>query len=242
MSKRIRAHLSATDANMRALVDAAGDYRLVLQEQCHPFESLARAIAHQQLHASAANSILRRLVAHFGSEQFPTPAQLLQATEGALRATGFSLSKIAALRDLARKSLDGTVPERIELLQLSDEDIIAQLTEVRGIGRWTVEMLLMFQLGREDVFPVDDFGVRNGFRLAYGLRRMPKPKALASFASRWSPHRSAAAWYLWRANELHKAGLLPQPTEKVRLPRIRRRRARATQVRKVRKPQPRARK
>jgi DNA-3-methyladenine glycosylase II len=229
MSRRIRVHLSTADANMQALIQATGEYRLTLQPQCHPFESLARAIAHQQLHATAANSILRRLIEDCGGGQFPSPTRLLETSQSRLRAVGFSLAKIAALRDLAEKSLSGVVPERSALLHLSDEQIIERLTEVRGIGRWTVEMLLMFQLGRPDVFPVDDFGVRNGFRLAYGLRKLPATRAFAAYALRWAPHRTAAAWYLWRANDLHKAGRLPRPAEKVRLPRIgRRRRARPT--------------
>jgi DNA-3-methyladenine glycosylase II len=114
------------------------------------------------------------------------------------------------------------VPDHATLDELEDLVIIERLTQVRGIGRWTVEMMLMYQLGRRDVLPVDDFGVRNGFRLAYGLRKMPSPKALAAFGARWAPHRSAAAWYLWRACELHRAGTLPVPSEPTRLPRIRR--------------------
>ncbi len=224
MSRRIRVHLSTADANMQALIRATGEYRLTLQPQCHPFESLVRAIAHQQLHATAANSILRRFIESCGGGQFPSPERLLETPEASLRAVGFSLAKIAALRDLAAKSLAGIVPDRSALLHLSDGQIIERLTEVRGIGRWTVEMLLMFQLGRPDVFPVDDFGVRNGFRLAYGMRKLPTTRALATYALRWAPHRTAAAWYLWRANDLHKAGRLPAPVEKVRLPRIRRRR------------------
>src|SRR6185369_17807048 len=132
----------------------------------------------------------------------------------------FSGSKTAALKDLATKTLEGVVPDRATLLSLGDTQIIERLTQVRGIGRWTVEMMLMFQLGRPDILPVDDFGVRNGFRLAYGLRKMPHPKALALFGERWSPHRSAAAWYLWRVAELHRAGTLPKPKAPTKLPRI----------------------
>ncbi len=121
------------------------------------------------------------------------------------------------MKDLSAKALDGTVPDTATLLPLDDDAIVARLTAVRGIGRWTVEMMLMFQLGRPDVLPVDDFGVRNGFRLAYGLRAMPAPRALAAFGARWAPHRSAAAWYLWRACDLHKAGTLPAPLRPRRL-------------------------
>ena len=123
---------------------------------------------------------------------------------------GFSHSKIAALKDLAVKAAQGVVPERAELETLSDEQIIERVTQVRGIGRWTVEMMLMFQLQRPDVLPVDDFGVRKGFQLAYGLKGMPRPRALATFGERWKPYRSIAAWYLWRANDLAKQKLLPK--------------------------------
>jgi DNA-3-methyladenine glycosylase II len=136
---------------------------------------------------------------------------VLAAPTAALRGAGFSGSKILALRDLAAKALEGVVPQADELDPLDDVQIIERLTSVRGIGRWTVEMMLMFQLGRPDVLPVDDFGVRNGFRLAYGLRKLPAPRALAAFGARWAPHRTAAAWYLWRACDLHKAGTLPEP-------------------------------
>jgi hypothetical protein len=142
------------------------------------------------------------------------------APDAALRAVGFSGSKIAALRDLAAKTIDGVVPDRATLETLEDAEIITRLTEVRGIGRWTVEMLLMFHLGRPDILPVDDFGVRMGFQLTNGLRKMPAPKVLAIYGERWGPHRSAAAWYFWRAVELKKAGKLPEPVEQIRLPRL----------------------
>jgi DNA-3-methyladenine glycosylase II len=148
-----------------------------------------------------------------------------------LRAAGFSLAKITALKDLAKKTLAGVVPERAGLDGIGDEEIIERITQVRGVGRWTVEMMLMFQLGRPDVLPVDDFGVRNGFRLAYGLRKMPTPRALVSFGERWRPHRTAAAWYLWRALELARAGKLPAPTEPIRLPRVKRRKAQRKRAR-----------
>ena len=231
MSKRILAHLSTADATMKALVEAAGSYRLTRQPHFHPFESLARAIAHQHLHATAANSILQRFVASFGQGEFPTPQKVLASSDASLRAVGFSFAKIASLKDLAGKTVQGIVPDRQTLVRLSDEQIIEHLTQVRGIGRWTVEMLLIFQMGRPDVFPADDFGVRNGFRLAYGLRKMPAPKALSAFARRWTPHRTAAAWYFWRANELHRAGMLPEPAERIRLPRAKLKRVRRTLAR-----------
>jgi DNA-3-methyladenine glycosylase II len=238
MSKHITMHLAGADPVMAGLVAAAGPYGLEPELECTLFRALARAISHQQLHANAANAILRRFVASCGGGEFPTPEEVLAAPKRKLRAAGFSLAKIAALKDLARKILEGVVPERASLGDLADDEIIERITQVRGIGRWTVEMMLMFQLGRTDVLPADDFGVRNGFRLAYGLRKMPPPRALTAFGERWRPHRTAAAWYLWRAVELSRAGKLPAPAERIRLPRVKRRRARRadTKLRSARKP------
>ena len=234
MSQHIIDHLSGVDRNLGGLIRAVGAYGLVLENNCHPYESLAQAITHQQLHAAAARSILARFVNTFGNGAFPTPETVLAAPNEALRAVGLSFSKIAALKDLATKTVAGVVPDREVLVGLEDAQIIARLTEVRGIGRWTVEMLLMFQLGRPDILPVDDFGVRLGFQFTYGLRKMPAPKALAAYGERWGPHRTAAAWYLWRACELKRAGTLPAPLEQIRLPRLprlrRRRRASAVKV------------
>ena len=227
MSEHIINHLSGVDRNMGGLIRAVGTYGLEQQEICHPYESLAQAIAHQQLHAAAARSILARFVGTFGSGAFPTPEIVLATPEEKLRTVGLSFSKIAALKDLAAKTVAGIVPDRDTLVRLEDAQIIERLTEVRGIGRWTVEMMLMFQLGRPDILPVDDFGVRAGFQYTYGLRKMPAPKVLALYGERWGPHRSAAAWFLWRAVELKRAGTLPAPLEEVTLPRLpRRRRAR----------------
>jgi DNA-3-methyladenine glycosylase II len=233
MSLRIVRHLSAVDPVMGGLIVAAGPYRLKPELDCPPFQALAHAIAHQQLNGVVANRILARFVAGCGGGSFPSPEQVLASDDATLRAAGFSGAKIAALRDLARKTLAGIVPSREELEALADAEIIERLTEVRGIGRWTVEMMLMFQLGRPDVLPTDDFGVRNGFRLTYGLRKLPSPRALEAFGARWRPHRTAASWYLWRAIELAKAGTLPEPIAKIRLPRIRRRIRRVVRVRKA---------
>jgi DNA-3-methyladenine glycosylase II len=220
-------HLGRVDPVMKRLIAAAGPFEIGLREDHSPYEALARAIAHQQLNGNAAQSILNRFVSTCGKGNFPAPEGLLALQDAAMRASGFSFSKIAALRDLAAKTLSGIVPVRDALHALSDLEIIERLTAVRGIGRWTVEMLLMFQLRRPDVLPVDDFGVRQGFRLAYGLRKMPPPKVLALFGERWAPHRSAAAWYLWRAVDLSRAGQLPPPVEVTRLPRLPRKRRKA---------------
>lgn len=166
--------------------------------------SLVRAVAHQQLNGIAAETILRRFRALFPKNQYPSAAQLADVTDDALRACGFSWAKIASLRDIAAKTLDGTVPAKRAVAKLSDEEIITRLTEVRGVGRWTVEMYLIFTLGRPDVLPIDDFGVRSGLRVALNLEEMPKPKELLAYGERWRPHATTAAWYLWRAADASK--------------------------------------
>jgi len=217
MRRRERA-LAALDPVMARLIAAAGPCALHPRLERSPFESLARSIAHQQLNGTAAARILARFVALYAPAPFPHPVALLDTPDETLRGTGFSFAKIRALRDLALKVQSGVVPGTAELVALEDELIIERLTQVRGIGRWTAQMLLMTQLGRPDVLPVDDFGVRNGFRLAYGLKGMPTPAALAQFGARWQPQRSLAAWYLWRAVDLTREDQLPRRPR--RAPRI----------------------
>lgn len=196
------------DPVMAALVEAAGPCTLKPDRRRSPYEALVSAIAHQQLTGAAAASILARFRALYPHGRLPAPEELLGTPDESLRAAGFSRAKAAALRDLATKTLDGTVPPRAALARLPDGEIIERLTEVRGVGRWTVEMFLIFTLGRPDVLPVDDYGVQNGFRIAYGRRRLPKPRQLARFGERWTPYRSTAAWYLWRAVDLRREGKL----------------------------------
>ena len=177
----------------------------------NPFEALARNIVFQQLHGNAAEAIHRRVLALFGKKKL-YPQDILEASEERLRGAGLSAAKLAALKDLAAKTLDGTVPTLARLRRMEDEEIIERLVAVRGIGRWTVEMLLMFRLGRPDVLPVGDFGVRKGFSLAYGLEELPKPKELVHYGERWRPFRSVASWYMWRVNELP-----PETLQEIRL-------------------------
>ena len=148
---------------------------------------------------------------------------MLQTPDAKMRAVGLSFAKIASIKDLAAKTIEGIVPPQEILHTLENEEIIERITRVRGIGRWTVEMMLMFRLGRPDILPVDDFGVRNGFRLAYGLRGMPTPRALAEYGARWAPYRSVAAWYLWRAVDLHRDGKLPAPPVPTRIKLVKKR-------------------
>ena len=209
MRRRERA-LAQCDPVMARLIAAAGPCTIEAPHQRPPFEALASAIAHQQLNGAVARRILARFTALYAPAEFPEPAALAATADAALRSAGFSFAKIRALRDLADKVVSGVVPTVAELHALDNDAIVERITQVRGIGRWTVEMMLMFQLGRPDVLPVDDFGVCNGFRLAYGLKGMPRPRALAEFGARWAPHRSLAAWYLWRAVDLARENKLPR--------------------------------
>ncbi len=188
----------AHDPVMAGLISRFGRLKL-RSTRAEPYEALCEAVVYQQLHAKAAATIYGRVADRFGDGAFPAPARLLEASDEALRAAGLSRHKAASLRDLARHAQDGRLPSRAESKKLSDAELIARLTDIRGIGRWTVEMFLMFNLGRPDVLPADDLGVRKGFQTAYRKRELPKPKALADFGRRWAPHRTLAAFYLWRA-------------------------------------------
>lgn len=211
MKKRpqLTAHFAASDPVLAGIVKIVGPCGLARRPRRSVFETLARSIASQQISGLVAGRILERLEARHGG-RFPLPAEIAASSAQALRDVGFSFAKVAALQDLAAKTLDGTLPPDDVIAGLDDEAVIERCIAVRGIGRWTAEMLLMFSLGRPDVLPVDDFGVRNGFRLAYGLRNLPRPAALLTFGERWRPHRSAAAWYLWRAVDLAREGRLPR--------------------------------
>ncbi|HVU27592.1 MAG TPA: DNA-3-methyladenine glycosylase 2 family protein [Verrucomicrobiae bacterium] len=204
MTPAAHKHLSKTDLVMRRLIREHGKCDLTPETRRSPFQSLVQAIAHQQLNGTAANSILARFKKLFPGRKFPNPEDLLNVTDEQIRACGFSFAKIKSIRDITAKALDGTIPSSRRITKLSDDEIVERLTQVRGVGRWTVEMLLIFQLGRLDVLPVDDFGVRTGFRLAYKKREMPKPKALLAFGERWKPHRTTAAWFLWCAADAAK--------------------------------------
>jgi DNA-3-methyladenine glycosylase II len=211
-----RRRLAKVDPILANVIRSAGKFTHTLSAQHPPFHSLARAIAHQQLNGTAAESIFGRFVGLY-PEAMLEAELVLQTPDENLRSVGLSYAKIASIKDLAAKTIEGVVPPHDILHTLADDDIIERITQVRGIGRWTVEMMLMSRLGRPDVLPIDDFGVRNGFRLAYGLRGMPTTRALAEFGARWAPFRSVAAWYLWRAVDLHRAGKLPAPATPTRM-------------------------
>ena len=226
LTRAILAHLGDVDPVMKRLIAAVGPFEMEPRAEQTPYEALARAIAHQQLNGRAAQSILNRFVTTCGQGLFPGPAALLALEDAQLRAAGFCREDQGAA-GAGRKDTQRCGAELEALHALEDPQIIERLTAVRGIGRWTVEMMLMFHLRRPDVLPVDDFGVRQGFQLAYGQRHMPAPRAIALYGQRWSPYRSAAAWYLWRAVDLHRAGALPPPAQVTRLPRPPRRLKRA---------------
>jgi DNA-3-methyladenine glycosylase II len=202
--------LANADPKLGALIARVGPFALRVKSAHSPFEALLESILHQQLHANAAKAILGRLLAGFG-DLHPRPEQLLAAPEEMLLAAGLSRSKLLSLRDLAARTLDGTVPSLAVIRRLSDEEIIERLSLVRGIGTWTAEMLLIFRLGRPDVFPATDYGIRKGYLLSFGRIKvgkpitadmLPKPEQMQRRAARWKPWRSVASWYLWRACEL----------------------------------------
>lgn len=206
-------HLKKSDAKLGALIDRVGEFKLRLDASPSPFESLLESILYQQLNGKAAATIHRRVLDFFGGDV--TPEQLVGVPDEPLRAAGVSGNKIKALRDLAAKTIDGTVPTHGAIVKMPDADIVERLTEVRGIGPWTVEMLLIFRLGRPDVLPVTDYGVRKGFALTFmrvPKRRaleaadLPKPDVLFKRGRKWAPFRSVASWYLWRACDMAKLG------------------------------------
>lgn len=196
--------LSALDADWAALIERVGPCGLKPRLEREPYEALIRAIAYQQLHGKAAEAILGRFLALYPQPAFPSPSQVLSTEENVLRSCGFSATKIASIRGIAQAKLDGIVPTAAEAAGFKDQELIDRLVTLRGVGRWTVEMLLIFSLGREDVLPVDDFGVREGWRVLKQLPAQPRPRELAEIGQAWKPCRSVAAWYLWRAAELAK--------------------------------------
>jgi DNA-3-methyladenine glycosylase II len=205
------AHLRAADAKLAALMDRAGDFTLKLDPTPSPFESLVESIIYQQLNGKAAATIHGRVREYFHGD--PTPQLLLDTPDEILRGVGVSGNKSRALKDLAARTLDGTVPTHAAIRKMPDAEIVERLTQVRGIGPWTAEMLLIFRLGRPDVLPVSDYGVRKGFALTFqrvpktrplAAEDLPKPEVLLKRGKRWAPFRSVASWYLWRACDLAK--------------------------------------
>lgn len=204
MTTQAISHLKAADPDMARLIDTVGECTWQPHEQRDPYEALVRAVAYQQLHPKAGDAILARLIDLFGGA-FPSADALEAADAASLRVCGFSARKIETIQGIARACLAGDVPDLAAAQNMSDEALITQLTKLKGIGRWTVEMMLIFTLGREDVLPVDDFGVCDGYRRLKGLISVPKPKEMHAIGLAWQPYRTYAAWYLWRVPKLGSA-------------------------------------
>jgi len=230
------ANLSAADPKLAKLIARAGPFTMKLASCQSPFEALLESIVYQQIHGKAAAAIHRRLLDsfipvcgldHLGEAVHPAAQHLLDCPNEQLRLAGLSHNKALAVRDLAAKTLDGTVPTLARIRRMSDEDIIEHLTQVRGIGKWTVEMFLIFRLGRPDILPVSDYGVRKGFALTFGKLKptdkvtpmdLPKPDVMERRAKRWHPWCSVASWYLWRACDLANTDKAESPKPKPRKP------------------------
>jgi methylated-DNA-[protein]-cysteine S-methyltransferase len=209
------AHLRASDPALARVIDAAGPMRLELKRTPSLFGALAEAIVYQQLSGKAAATIFARVCALFPrAREGPRPAAILRTPDAKLRAAGLSRPKLLALRDLAHRTADGGIPTLADVHRMEDEAIIEHLTAVRGIGRWTVEMLLIFRLGRPDVLPADDYGIRKGFAVAFKRPALPTRADVEKRGARWRPYRSAASWYLWRAAELAPRRRAPMPASR----------------------------
>jgi DNA-3-methyladenine glycosylase II len=206
MSTDALEHLTRADKVMARLIRRVGPCQWKPRRGRSPFETLVQSVAYQQLNGTAAATILGRVKALFPGKRFPSPEDLLAMPDRSLRAAGLSRSKIAAIKDIAANTLSGVVPTSRAIARLEDGEIISRLTTIRGVGPWTVHMLLIFKLGREDVLPTTDYGVRKGFAVTYGLDDLPHPNDLLDHGERWRPYRTFASWYLWRALDLPVKG------------------------------------
>ena len=196
------AHVARRDRALARLIREVGPCRLEIAARQSPYEAIAESIVYQQLAGRAAAAIYARFCASFGSRRCPRPEKVVAAPHDKLRGAGLSKSKAGALQHLAELTLAGEIPTRAQAARLADDELVEQLTAVRGVGRWTAEMFLIFTLGRPDVLPVDDYGVRKGFARTVGREVLPKPKELTVHGEAWRPFRTVASWYLWRATEL----------------------------------------
>jgi len=194
-------HLSKVDRRLASVIAKSTEFGLKIDGAQTPYESLLQAITYQSIAGKAARVIFGRLQALGANGRSPTPEELLRVRAPKLRKIGLSFAKIAAVRDLAQKTIEGVVPTLEDAEKMSDQELVDRLISVRGIGVWTVEMFLIFRLGRPDVLPIHDYGVQKGFALTYGKKSIPKPRELAAFGERWRPWRTVASWYLWRAVE-----------------------------------------
>src|SRR5882762_174662 len=210
-------HLTAKDEKLAELITATLPFQMDQDPLQSPYEALLEAIAYKSISGKAAATIYGRVKALSATGRAPTPQEMLKLRKPVLRKAGLSGAKVLAMKDLAKKTIDGVVPTLEQAEKLSDEELVERLDSVRGIGAWTVEMFLIFRLGRPDVLPIHDLGVKKGWSVAYGKKHMPKPKELLAFGERWRPYRTVASWYLWRAFE--RAGY--KATNKIRPPKVR---------------------
>ena len=213
-------HLAACDDCLKRLIEETTPFQIDITDAQSPYEALLESIAYQSISGKAAATIFGRVKALSATGRAPTPQEMLKLRKPALRKAGLSGAKVLAMKDLAQKTIDGIVPTLEQAEKLSDEELVERLVSVRGIGAWTVEMFLIFRLGRPDVLPIHDLGVKKGWSVTYGKKHMPKPKELLAFGERWRPYRTVASWYMWRAFE--RAGY--KATNKIRPAKVRRKR------------------
>ena len=224
--------LAECDEKLKFLIDETQSFQMDADHLQSPYEALLEAIAYQSISGKAAATIFARIKALSGNSRPPSPEQMLKLRTPTLRKAGLSGAKVLAMKDLARKTIDGIVPTREQAEKMSDAELVERLDSVRGIGAWTVEMFLIFNLGRPDVLPIHDLGVKKGWSVTYGKKHMPKPKELLAFGERWRPYRTIASWYMWRAFE--RAGYAA--TNKIRPPKVKITRRRKRTIIKRRKP------
>jgi len=216
-------HLAQRDECLKLLIAETVPFQIDVADAQSPYEALLESIAYQSISGKAAATIFGRVKALSSTGRAPTPQEMLKLRKPVLRKAGLSGAKVLAMKDLAKKTIEGIVPSFEEAQKLSDEELVERLVSVRGIGAWTVEMFLIFRLGRPDVLPIHDLGVKKGWSVTYGKKHMPKPKELLAFGERWRPYRTVASWYMWRAFE--RAGY--KVTNKIRPAKVRRKRAKS---------------
>jgi DNA-3-methyladenine glycosylase II len=226
-----KAALAAKDERLARLIEETVEFQIEMESMDSPYEALMESITYQSISGKAAATIFARIEALGTNGRPPTPQEMLKLRPQKLRKAGLSGAKVLAMKDLAQKTLDGVVPTMEEAQKMSDEELVERLVSVRGIGAWTVEMFLIFRLGRPDVLPIHDLGVKKGWSVTYGKKRVPKPKELLAFGERWRPYRTLASWYMWRAFE--RAGY--KATNKIAKALARRKRAKLPAALKARK-------
>ena len=224
-------HLAERDEVLRALIGEMAAFAIDAEAGQSPYEVLLEAIAFQSISGKAAATIFGRIKALGENDRPPSPEKMLKIPAAKLRKAGLSGAKVLAMKDLAKKALAGIVPTHEEALKLSDEELVERLVSVRGIGAWTVEMFLIFRLGRPDVLPIHDLGVKKGWSVAYGKKHMPKPQELLKFGERWRPYRTVASWYMWRAFE--RAGY--KVTNKIRPKPLRKKKKRKSKTKRAKR-------